>query len=57
VICAFGLAEASSEDRPIGEYLIIEDSHETYLADKGITGVQWERRWSGSLWSVGSGHS
>ena len=46
VICAFGLAEASSDGRPIGEYLIIEDSHETYLADKGFTGVQWERRWS-----------
>ena len=45
VICAFGLAEAASDERPIGEYLIIEDSHETYLADKGFTGVQWERRW------------
>ena len=45
VICAFGLAEAASDDRPIGEFLIIEDSHETYLADKGFTGVQWERRW------------
>jgi hypothetical protein len=32
VICAFGLAEASSEERPIGEYLIIEDSHDAYLA-------------------------
>jgi hypothetical protein len=46
VICAFGLAEAASDDRPIGEFLIIEDSHESYLADKGFTGVQWERRWS-----------
>jgi hypothetical protein len=46
VICAFGLAEASSDERPIGEYLIIEDSHDAYLADKGFTGVQWERRWS-----------
>jgi hypothetical protein len=45
VICAFGLAEAASDDRPIGEFLIIEDSHESYLADKGFTGVQWERRW------------
>src|SRR5215212_1124061 len=32
VICAFGLAEASSEERPIGEYLIVEDSHDAYLA-------------------------
>jgi hypothetical protein len=45
VICAFGLAEAASDDRPIGEFLIIEDSQEIYLADKGFTGVQWERRW------------
>jgi hypothetical protein len=45
VICAFGLAEAASDDRPIGDFLIIEDSHEGYLADKGFTGVQWERRW------------
>ena len=45
VICAFGLAEAASDDRPIGEFLIIEDSQESYLADKGFTGVQWERRW------------
>jgi hypothetical protein len=46
VICAFGLAEAASDERPIGEYLIIEDSHDAYLADKGFTGVQWELRWS-----------
>ena len=46
VICAFGLAQAASDERPIGEYLIIEDSHDAYLADKGFTGVQWERRWS-----------
>jgi hypothetical protein len=26
VICAFGLAEAASEERPIGDFLIIEDS-------------------------------
>jgi hypothetical protein len=32
VICAFGLAEAASDERPIGEYLIIEDSHDAYLA-------------------------
>jgi hypothetical protein len=46
VICAFGLAEAASDERPIGDFLIIEDSHDAYLADKGFTGVQWERRWS-----------
>jgi hypothetical protein len=46
VICAFGLAEAASDERPIGEFLLIEDPHDAYLADKGFTGVQWERRWS-----------
>ena len=45
VICAFGLAEAASDERPIADFLIIEDSHDAYLADKGFTGVQWERRW------------
>jgi hypothetical protein len=46
VICAFGLAEAASDERPIGDFLITEDSHDAYLADKGFTGVDWERRWS-----------
>jgi hypothetical protein len=32
VICAFGLAEAASDERPIGDFLIIEDSHDAYLA-------------------------
>jgi hypothetical protein len=32
VICAFGLAEAASEERPIGEFLIMDDSQEAYLA-------------------------
>ena len=45
VITAFGLAPAASDERPIGEALIAEDLHEAYLADKGFTGVQWERRW------------
>lgn len=45
VICAFGLAEAASDERPIGDFLIIEDSHNAYLADKGFTGVEWEKHW------------
>jgi hypothetical protein len=45
VICAFGLAEAASDDRPIGDFLVIEVSHNVYLADKGFTGMEWERRW------------
>jgi hypothetical protein len=46
VIRAFGLEEAASDERPIGEFLIVEDSHDGYLADKGFAGVEWERRWS-----------
>jgi hypothetical protein len=45
VVSAFGLAPAASDERPIGEALIAEDLHEAYLADKGFTGVEWERHW------------
>src|SRR5829696_6980246 len=45
VITAFGLAAASSDERPIAEALVAGDRHEAYLADKGFTGVEWERRW------------
>jgi hypothetical protein len=45
VITTFGLAEASSDERPIADALIASDRHEAYLADKGFTGVHWERRW------------
>jgi hypothetical protein len=45
VITAFGLAEAASDERPIGDALIASDRHGAYLADKGFTGVEWERLW------------
>jgi Transposase DDE domain len=45
VITAFGLAAASSDERPIGEALVASDRHGAYLADKGFTGVEWERLW------------
>ena len=45
VVTAFGLAPASSDERPIGDALIASDRHEAYLADKGFTAVEWERRW------------
>jgi hypothetical protein len=45
VITAFGLAPASSDERPIGDGLIASDRYGSYLADKGFTGVRWERRW------------
>ena len=45
VVTAFGLAPAASEERPIGEALVAEDHYDAYLADKGFTGLEWERRW------------
>ena len=46
VITAFGLAPAASDERPIGDALIASDRYGAYyLADKGFTGVEWERRW------------
>jgi hypothetical protein len=45
VITAFGLATASSDERPIGDALVADDRHGAYLADKGFTGLEWERRW------------
>jgi hypothetical protein len=45
VVSAFGLAPAASEERPIGEALLAEDHYDAYLADKGFTGVEWERHW------------
>ncbi len=45
VVTVFRLAPASSDERPIGEALVAQDGHEAYLADKGFTGVHWERRW------------
>ena len=45
IIMAFGLAEASSDERPIGEFLLSSDDHDAYLADKGFSSVEWERYW------------
>lgn len=44
-IMAFGLAEANSDERPIGEFLVSSDRHGTYLADKGYSSIGWERYW------------
>jgi len=46
VITAFCLAEASADERPIGDLLIQRDRHSAYLADKGFSSVDWERHWS-----------
>lgn len=45
VITAFALAEASADERPIGDFLIREDGHGAYLADKGFSSLDWERYW------------
>ncbi len=45
IILAFGLAEASSDERPIGEFLVASDDHDAFLADKGFSSVDWERHW------------
>jgi hypothetical protein len=45
VITAFGLAPANSDERPIGDALLASDRYGAYLADKGFTGVEWERLW------------
>ena len=45
VICAFGLAEAASDERPIGDFLVAHDRHNAYLADKGFSSLMWERHW------------
>lgn len=45
VIVAFGLAEANSDERPIGEFLVTSDGYDTFLADKGYSSVEWEKHW------------
>ncbi len=45
VITAFGLASANCDDRPVGEFLVASDGHDGYLADKGFSSIEWERRW------------
>jgi hypothetical protein len=57
VICAFGLAEAASDDRPITDFLIIEDFHDAYLAyPRALRAFSRSDAGWISLWSVGSGH-
>src|SRR5215203_6181477 len=45
VVTAFGLAPANCDERPIGEFLISSDSHDSFLADKGFSSMEWERHW------------
>lgn len=45
VVTTFGLAPAACDERPIGEFLVASDGHKTFLADKGFSSIEWERRW------------
>jgi Transposase DDE domain len=45
VVTSFGLAPANCDERPIGEFLVSNDGHNAYLADKGFSSVEWEKRW------------
>jgi hypothetical protein len=45
IITSFGLAQAASDERPIGDALLACDRHGAYLADKGFAGIEWERHW------------
>lgn len=45
VITSFGLAEANCDERPVGEFLVDLDGHDTYLADKGFSSSEWEKHW------------
>lgn len=45
IVTAFGLAPANHDERPIGDHLVASDGHDAFLADKGFSSVEWEKRW------------
>lgn len=45
VVTIFGLAPANCDERPIGEFLVSSDGHDSYLADKGFSSEAWEKHW------------
>jgi len=45
VVIAFGLVPANCDERSTGGFLIRSDGHSAFLADKGFSSVEWERRW------------
>ena len=45
VVTGFGLASANCDDRKVGDELIRQDRHDSYLADKGFSSLDWEKRW------------
>ena len=44
-VTTFGLASANCDERPIGEFIVASDAHDTFLADKGFSSVKWEKHW------------
>ena len=46
VVTAFGLAPANCDERPIGEFLVSSDGHDTFLADEWFLSVERERRFA-----------
>jgi hypothetical protein len=57
LITAFGVGEAASDERPIGDWIIRQDRHGTYLVDKGFSSIAWERTLDRGLWCSGGGDS
>lgn len=49
VVTAFGLAPANCDERPIGGFLVSSDGHDAFLADKGFSSLEWEKRWLETL--------
>jgi hypothetical protein len=54
VVTTFGLVPANCDERSIGEFLVFSDGHDSYLADKGFSSVEWEKHWLESLESFGA---
>jgi Transposase DDE domain len=52
VVTSFGLAPANCDERPAGEYLVASAGHDSFLADKGFSSVEWERYWLENYWAL-----
>ena len=43
-VSGLGLAPATCDERPVGDFLVSSDGHDAFLGDKGFSSVEWERR-------------
>jgi len=57
VVTAFGLAEADSDERPIGEFLVSSDGYDAFLAEEGFLLGGTGETLVGALRSAGCRHS